>query len=573
MASIFLSYAHGDEAKVDAVRRALSAAQFEVVYDAHIPAGTSWRDWLKEHVEQASVLIVLWSKRSAQRNWVRAEADAAQRSSVLVPLIIDDLTPDEVPFGFAEIQALVCHWDASGELARDSAERLIQAVRSKINTIDPLQTAIQQLRAELLATYANKYEVLRTIGAGRLSVVFHARDLVERELEVAIKVTPLTGMLLQPELYERFRQGVFAAKQLHHRNMLRIDDLRLEKGFACVVMEYVDGLPLSHVMNGTALPLSRVKHFALQLADALAHAHESDVIHCNLRSSNILVDKDERVVITDFGLSRVRGRIGHTDTPTELFWNPTYVSPEQCRGEQPSTRSDQYSLGVILYELLTGVPPFSGKSAYELMRKHCEEVPPCVRQLRPNCPEAIEATVLRLLDKRTSERFLTARQLLSEIQAWPAYDVTCGDGDEACKLSLVACQCYERCLAQRPQLIQELYLRLTRHDELRGHLERLNFDVQVAVLQRGIPQLLSYDPASAPHAAYFDMLVEVHRPLGLSRQHFDIFRDTLVQLVTETSLLLPNEAQRGTAQFERSLDAVLTRLAAAVCSAGPASAA
>jgi serine/threonine protein kinase len=564
MASIFLSYAHGDEARVDAVRRALSAAQFEVVYDAHIPAGTSWRDWLKEHVEQASVLIVLWSRRSAQRNWVRAEADVAQRSSVLIPIIIDDLTPDEVPFGFGEVQALLCQWDAHGELSRESTERLIQAVRAKINTIDPLQTAIQQLRTELLATYANKYEVLRTIGAGRLSVVFHARDLVERALEVAIKVTPLTGILLQPELYERFRQGVFAAKQLHHRNMLRIDDLRLEKGFACVVMEYVDGLPLSHLISGTSLPLSRVKHFALQLADALAHAHESDVIHCNLRSSNILVDKNERVVITDFGLSRVRGRMGHAGTPTEFFWNPTYVSPEQCRGEHSSTRSDQYSLGVILYELLTGVPPFQGKSAYELMRKHCEEAPPRVRELRPDCPAAIDATVMRLLDKRTSERFLTTRQLLSEIQTWPAYAVGCGTSDDVCNLGQIACQCYERCIAQRPQLIQELYLRLTRHDELRGHLERLNFDVQVAVLQRGIPQLLSFDPESAPHAAYMQMLVRAHQPLGLARRHFDIFRDTLVQLVTETSLLLSSDVQGGTAQFERALDAALTRLAEAL---------
>jgi serine/threonine protein kinase len=393
-------------------------------------------------------------------------------------------------------------------------------------------------------------------------------------MQSAVKVTPLTGMLLQPDLYERFRQGLIAARELAHENVLSYGELRLEKGIALVFTRYVDGQPLSHCIKDQALPLARVKKIARQLAAGLAHAHGKGVVHCNLRSSNILVDAQDTPVITDFGLARVRGRIYRAGTPTEFFLNPTYISPEQCRGDDATTRSDQYSLGVMLYEMLTGGPPFTGKSAYELMRKHCEEAPLPVHERRANCPPAVSATVMRLLDKKPSARFLVTLDLLDEIEAWPSYDADCQVTDEVCNLIKLANQCYERCLSHRPDLIHDLYARLMVHEELRLALEKANFDAQVSALQRGIPLLLAFDAANAEHARYLDKLVQVHRPLMLQQRHFEVFRDTLVQLISETSASVsPPESANGPALFAKALDVTLARFTLAVCSDAPGAAA
>jgi serine/threonine-protein kinase len=564
MATIFLSYAHGDEEPLRTIRSVLDGANLGVVYDAQILAGTTWRDWLKEHVQQASVVIVLWSRRSAQRDFVLDEADAAQRSSVLVPLIIDDL--EQVPFGFGQTQFHRVQWDAPGKISDASREHLLASVRAKIEAVGPLASAIPELRSTLATVLGPQYEILRMIGSGRLSVVFLVKNRQVGEMESAVKVTPLTGMLLQPDLYERFRQGLIAARELAHENVLSYGELRIEKGIALVFTRYVDGQPLSHCIKGTPLPLARVKKIARQLAAGLAHAHGKGVVHCNLRSSNILVDAEDTPVITDFGLARVRGRIYRAGAPTEFFLNATYVSPEQCCGDDATTRSDQYSLGVMLYEMLTGQPPFVGKSAYALMRQHCEDLPVPLSERRANCPAAVSATVMRLLQKKPNARFLVTLDLQEEIEAWPSYDADCQPSDDVCNLIKLANQCYERCLSHRPDFIHDLYEQLMEHEELRVLLEKTNFDAQVSALQRGIPLLLAFDEASSEHVRYMDRLIAVHRPLLLQRRQFEIFRDTLVQLVSETSAMAgPSDGPHGPALFAKALDATLARFIAAVC--------
>lgn len=566
MASIFISYAHVDLEKAEAVRAALEAAHCSVSMDPQIPVGARWRDWLKEHLQQASVVVVLWSRQSVEADWVRAEAEVAKHSSVLLPLVIDDL--EEVPLGFGETQCLVCKWNVDGTLAKDTQDHLLSAIRTQMHTVDPLQTAMQELRAELESKLGTQYEVLRTLGSGRLSVVFQVRD---RELgqHAAIKVTPLTGILLLPGLYEQFRQGVIASQALNHDNVLQIRELRLEKGIACVIMAYVEGMPLSQCIHGTPMELDRVRNIGLQLASALSYAHGKDdaVIHCNLRSSNILIDARDRPFITDFGLAVVRGRMARFGAAKELFWNPAYVSPEQCEGEDATTRSDQYSLGVILYEMLAGVPPFQGKSAYDLMRKHCTEAPIPLSERRKNCPSEVCATVMRLLEKEPSQRFLRTAELLDEIRLWPSYEriSIAGQSQKPMNPSVVALRSYERCLQLDSRFIDKLYMQLLRHDELRTHLEDLNFDRQVSALQVGIPRLLALDMSDPQDADYFDKLVRVHRPLGLASKHFEIFRDVLAKLIGETDTRGDRDGIDVEDCFRTAFDATLARMVAATC--------
>jgi hypothetical protein len=227
IASIFISYAHVGLAKAVAVRAALEADHCNVSMDAQIPVGALWRDWLSQHLKQASVVIVLWSRQSVEADWVRAEAEVARHSSVLLPLVIDDI--EEVPLGFGETQRLVCKWLADGSMAPQTRDALLRAVRMQMHAVDPLQTAVQELRNELEAKLGSQYEVLCTLGSGRLSVAFQVRDRELGQL-AAIKVTPLTGILLLPGLYEQFRQGVIASQALNHDNVLHVSSARLSGG-------------------------------------------------------------------------------------------------------------------------------------------------------------------------------------------------------------------------------------------------------------------------------------------------------------------------------------------------------
>jgi len=256
----------------------------------------------------------------------------------------------------------------------------------------------------------NRYQLLEKLGSGGMAVVFRARDsMLERY--VAIKVLR-TDYTTDVGFQERFRQEARAAANLSHPNIVTVHDFGLDRGYLFIVMEQVPGTDMKSLLRrrgrfnvDEAIPLM------VQACAGIGYAHRAGLVHCDVKPHNMLVTPDWRLKVTDFGIARALATI-HPDEHSDTVWgSPQYFSPEQAAGEPPSPASDVYSLGVVLYELLTGTPPFSGATAQELARKHLDSLPIPIREFLPEIPSTLEQIVEKVLAKEPSARYRTADQL------------------------------------------------------------------------------------------------------------------------------------------------------------------
>jgi serine/threonine-protein kinase len=208
---------------------------------------------------------------------------------------------------------------------------------------------------------------------------------------------------------------VVAAARLDHENIVRIHDVDEEGGRLFIVMEYVEGEDLdAHLKRKGALPMRRAVEIAREVTRALEHAHAAGVVHRDVKPANILLGKNGRVKITDFGLAQ---DVGHRESGDFVLGTPWYISPEQVQGKAVDGRSDVYSLGVTLYQMLTGRRPFEGKSPDSVVRKHIEKPRPLLRLRRPALPSALETTVHRMMAVDPKDRFATASDLRRALES------------------------------------------------------------------------------------------------------------------------------------------------------------
>lgn len=538
MADIFISYSRKDAAESEAIVKLLEREGFSVAVDREfLQVGDEFRSKIEEELQEAKVVIVLWSQNAIASDFVRDEAGRATRRAVLLQLIIDEMPDTDVPLGFGELQRLRCQWRTRGELADASRDELLAALKRQVAAVEPLGAAVQQLQREVDSKLGSEYEVLGLLGTGRMSVVFNARHRVRGEL--ALKVTPLAGILLLPGFYAEFRSSVEAARQLSHDNILSIYDVKLLDTIACTVTARVNGVSLATCLSRacTRLPLSRIKDIASDIAEALAYAHQCGVFHCSLSPSNILIETaQDRAIVADFGMLRV-GSGPDATAARALFLDLRYTSPEQCLGQPASPWSDQYSFGAILYEMLTGKPPFVGNCAYEIMKKHCEEEPRPLAELRPECPPEVAQMVMRLLAKCPSDRYLTTSLLARLVAAWPlAESVPGGRLSErtlgVMQAARVALESYNRCLAD-PDFFTLFYQRLAQDPTLSPHLQNVNFDRLVGALKRSVRHLLEYARGSEDARRELERVAEAHRRFRLEESQLLRFVDTLVTLAVE----------------------------------------
>src|SRR5262249_33370096 len=220
-----------------------------------------------------------------------------------------------------------------------------------------------------------------------------------------------------------------AAAQLNHPNIVTVIDRGDDHGRPYIVFEYVDGETLKHVVErGVPLPIRGTIGIGLQVAEALSFAHERGVIHRDVKPQNVLL-ADDRAKVTDFGIARtVDAELAVTLTGT-VMGTTDYMAPEQAIGEQSTERSDVYSFGAMLYELLTGDVLFSGESFVAVALKHAAEPPPSVLERRPDCPVRLAAAVDRCLAKDPEDRFASMREVVDELHACLAELDTRGDED------------------------------------------------------------------------------------------------------------------------------------------------
>jgi len=549
MAEVFLSYSRSqhDKVRADALCEVLRRASVSFFIDhEELAAGDEWRSRLTQALDKAAIVVVLWSRQAAKSLFVRDEASRGLRRKNLLQLIIDELPDEDVPLGFGESQWLRCSWAAEGVLSDDSRQHLLDQVRRRLRDVGPLTNAVTQLRNELAQKLGPQYEVGERIGSGRMSVVFKGRNGLSGT--VALKATPLAGILLLPGFYAEFCRNIEAARQLSHANILAIHDVKLFDTVACTDMEYVDGGSLAHYLadHGQRPDIGHIRDIASGIAEALAHAHQNGVIHSTLCPSNVFVSwSGSRVLVSDFGLPRL-GSSPEATAARALFGDARYMSPEQCLGKVPTTHSDQYTLGVILYEMLTGQAPFRGNSIYEILNQHIEAAPPSISTLRPSCPRAVAHTVTKLLSKDPAARYFTTRELADEIAAWPLAESMPSDGKRFSKASdsvKVALDSYRRCIA-KPSFLTELYKRLIEDERFAPHLSGINVDRQVQMLEKAVRHLLVSAHGVEDSQSELERIAVTHRRFRLQEGQVRAFVDVLITLVSERDPSATDEAQR-----------------------------
>lgn len=256
----------------------------------------------------------------------------------------------------------------------------------------------------------NRYQLEQRLGKGGMAEVYRAYDrLLERTVAIKLLRQDYSG---NREFRERFRQEALAAANLAHPNLVTVHDYGLDSGRLYIVMEHVPGEDLKLWLQKHGRPeLELALNLIIQACAGIGYAHRAGLVHCDIKPQNMLVTPDTRLKVTDFGIARALASI-QPDERAEIVWgSPQYFSPEQASGAPPSPASDVYSLGVVLYELLTGVLPFRASNADDLARLHREADPPSPSQYNPKIPQQLEQIVLKVLAKEPASRYRTADQL------------------------------------------------------------------------------------------------------------------------------------------------------------------
>ncbi len=278
-------------------------------------------------------------------------------------------------------------------------------------------------------TKLGPYEVTSPLGAGGMGEVYRARD-TRLARDVAIKVLPAT-LSADAERLRRFEQEARATGALDHPNIIAIHDVGTHEGSPYVVTELLDGETLRDRVNGTALPARKAIDYAGQVARGLAAAHDRGIVHRDLKPENLFLTRDGRVKILDFGLAKLKGIEALTDKETRavgengdpgtgagtVLGTVGYMSPEQVRAQPVDHRSDIFSFGAVLYEMLSGRRAFRGASAVETMNAILKEDPPDLTATNRNLPPALERIVSHCLEKNPQERFQSARDIAFDLEA------------------------------------------------------------------------------------------------------------------------------------------------------------
>ena len=259
-----------------------------------------------------------------------------------------------------------------------------------------------------------RYKLLGRVGSGGMSVVYRAQDLLLGRI-VAVKMLH-ESFSNDEDFLRRFRQEAYSAASLQHPNIVTVHDIGQDGNASYIVMEYVSGRTLKQVIrqynsDGQIMPTSRFLNLTIQICDGIGYAHRANLVHCDVKPQNVLVTRDDRIKVADFGIARAMSEASQQIQDEETWGTPQYFSPEQASGEPPTPASDVYAIGVIMFEMLTGELPFKAESQTALALKHIQESPPKVGDLNPATPEQLELIVDKVLAKEPAGRYRTAGQL------------------------------------------------------------------------------------------------------------------------------------------------------------------
>src|SRR5256886_842073 len=282
----------------------------------------------------------------------------------------------------------------------------------------PAPAALQaaQLDAVRQATLG-EYEILGELGRGGMATVYLAHDIA-LDRQVAIKVMA-PALLAGEGMAERFKREARTAASLSHPNIIPIYAVRETEQTLYFVMKLIEGRPLDSIIHEIGpLPIPMVQAIVHQVGSALGYAHKRGVVHRDVKAANVMVDSDGWAVVTDFGIAKVAEAHGLTVTGATVG-TPSYMSPEQCGAKDLTGASDQYSLGVVAYEMLTGRLPFTAVSVMAIMYAHFHQPPPPITNVRPDVPADLAAAVMRMLEKEPEQRWPSMEAAVAAVGGAP----------------------------------------------------------------------------------------------------------------------------------------------------------
>jgi eukaryotic-like serine/threonine-protein kinase len=274
----------------------------------------------------------------------------------------------------------------------------------------------------------DRYEILQVIGEGGMAIVYKALDH-RLNRNVAVKIMR-EDMLADEEFRSRFCAEAHAVAMLSHPNIVAVYDVSHSDDMEYIVMELIEGITLRQYMDRRgALAWREVLHFTKQIAKAIAHAHERGIVHRDIKPQNVMMLRDGTVKVADFGIAALENEIYENNG--QAVGSIHYIAPEQARGECPDARSDVYSLGVVMYEMLTGHKPYEGDSIVEIAVKHMNADPEPPHEIVPDVPPELERITLKAMSAPIDERYQSANELLRDLDAFTQAQIRAEEAAEA----------------------------------------------------------------------------------------------------------------------------------------------
>lgn len=263
-----------------------------------------------------------------------------------------------------------------------------------------------------------RYEITELIGVGGMADVYKATDIIDNK-EVAVKILK-KEFAENEEFLRRFRNESKAIALLSHPNIVKVYDVNFTDRLQYIVMEYIDGITLKeYIDNERVLTWKDSVHFIIQVLRALQHAHDRGIVHRDIKPQNIMLFTDGTIKVMDFGIAKFARDDGGTAT-NQAIGTVHYISPEQARGDETDEKSDIYSVGVMLYEMLTGQKPFDTDNPISIAVMHMQNTPERPRAINPNIPAGLEEIILRAMEKDPEDRYQTAADMICDIEAFKA---------------------------------------------------------------------------------------------------------------------------------------------------------
>lgn len=378
-----------------------------------------------------ALLVALASARSVTAPLARLTEATAALAEGRRPELPESGQEDEVGLLTDRFRGLIAELKAKEEMVAmleqvrsDSAGSTRVAKEADMTVVDVDATvsllgkplpAPRRLTIKEGETFAGRYRVEGVLGKGGMGIVLKAKDL-QLDEEVAIKVIR-PEHAVDADFLERLKQEVRLARRISHRFVLRTHDFAETDGMAFVTMEYLKGVTLKRLLDDRGkLPISLVLRIGRQVAEGLEAAHAEGVVHRDIKPLNVLFDARGDVKLMDFGLAAPVSAAGK-DRSGQVFGSPRYMAPEQVRGDRVDPRTDLYSLGVMLFELATGQPPFPGSDVSELLRKQLSDTAPHAQDLDASLPASFSFLLDRLLQKRMEDRPSGATEVVEILKA------------------------------------------------------------------------------------------------------------------------------------------------------------